>query len=322
MHHDTASDGDVVRQGYCELAPESVDELVQKLEKTKAIVKDLQSKLDSFYATSSEHIRTVELDKIAESIVRGMRQAVVTAVVDHITEKSQTTSPTPGEKTMLDTLRTLQSKKNPHANYQREKVIEQFIGHHAENLSKKIRETFIESSHMFDGADNIRSIFNDSRLKPKHIEGTLGRAAEMHNGITREQVKKNGGKFLFVYEGKIHRVTISRQPTNAQYDNTEIRERRMTNVRALKLWEKSFLFVDNNKRPIEIASNLRMTKAEHHGMLFTPNTTVKPWNSPPTPQKKPSLPDRARSPPPRARVQQTPTKATSETQQQASNSSS
>lgn len=223
------------------------------------------------------------LDSIKDSIEHGIKEAVITSIVEHIKNMPQRKyeDGTPSE-TLYSRLTKMESKKNVDASLRRAKAIKHFTTANAQKLRQHIEQAISRSSTLFNSPTAIVKIFSDKRLTPP--ENNRGRAPDKHNGITRDDLGLNTGTmFAFVYNNNIHRVKICKgNSKTVQYKNIDPCEHGIFKTRATELWSQDLLYFSRDVIPENMASKNHVMDAE---LLMTPGITVVD-----SPEKRPQHP--------------------------------
>lgn len=233
---DTLSDNVVAEEviaAHVELDPVDAERQIIALEEQ---IQQLRLQIPTY---SCAMMHPDEIDALMMEVEKSIVESIKTTVINHIDNKPTAPGSPEGTKTLAKILKTATSATNPNAHIDREIVVENFLTLNATPLREGIRETIVESINAFSRPDAIRSIINDDRLKPK--APSPGRSVKNRNGLTIADISTMGKEMFFIFNSQIHRVVITAKPHNAEFDNTNVNETRITKTRARLLWDKEVI---------------------------------------------------------------------------------
>ena len=222
-----------VQAARVEIDPTDAERMILALEQQ---IQQLRLQIPSY---SSAMMHPDEMDALMMEVEKSIVEGIKATIITHIEKKPAAPGAPEGTKTLFQLLRTSYSSANPNAELERERVVENFLALNAAPLRERLRETIVQSMNVFSYPDAIRSILENDRLKPK--PPSPGRAAKCRNGLTLSDIGTMGKEVFFIFNTKIHRVVITPKPHNAEFDNTNINETRITKTRARALWDKHML---------------------------------------------------------------------------------
>ena len=232
-----------------------------------------------------------EMNKLMKKVEKSVHIAVRNTIIEHIKNKGLGPNAEPGTSTFIKLLRASNSANNPAADQKREKIIANFLQYHERELRTRVSDALLACQQASLLKGFMRKIFTDPRLSPPVRAG--GRKPTRHNGLLQTDFDKEGKEVCFIYEGQVHKVTVWRKPPNCEYDNTDIRELRITKDRATELWKNKFLYPATLIDEANISSKNAMNKDDAH-LLKHPTTTVRKFDQPPSiekPSDKPPFPN-------------------------------
>ena len=252
----------------------------REIQRLRQRIQELESRTPAYNVA---YIPPNEMNKLMKKVEKSIHIAVRNTIVEHIKNKGLGANAEPGTSTFIKVLRSSNSANNPAADQKREKMITNFLAYHERDLRLRVSEALLECRNGFLAKGFMRKIFTDPRLSPPVRAG--GRKPTKHNGLLQMDFYKEGKKVCFIYEGQVHEVTVVRKPANSEYNNTDIREKRITKARALKLWKNNFLYPPTLTSEASISSKTSMNREEHFNLLFDDSKTRKAYNEPATDEK-------------------------------------
>lgn len=270
------------------------------------------------------HMHPNEMNRLMKSMTKSINEAVKATLIEHIKKKEVGENAEPGTDTFYKILRASNSVNNPNASRRRAHMVATFLNYHEEEIRKRVCDLLLDLRQTFNHQSSVSSIFLDKRLNPPVRSG--GRPKTTFNGLAKKDFDEIGKEVCFIYEGQLHQVTIWRKPSNSEYNNTDIRETRMTRARSRAIWKKGFLYPISIIEEADISSKNSMNALEHEALLLDRTKTVRDYNAPPTERKpkkreithppfpttsrtKPELPDRPPQPPPKPSKPSKPSKS-------------